>query len=279
MHTSLNPKAITMTCENLYPALYRALMEKDPARKIQETYAIYYGLRDGLYYREPTEILSVPDAGRPAAPALVAPKEVPRRRLGTREGICAMLHAIAHIEFNAINLSLDAAYRFQQMPEAYYRDWIRVAKEEAYHFSLIAGRLEQLGSHYGAFTAHGGLWQACVDTEYDVMVRMALVPRVMEARGLDVTPLIQEKLRHHGETHTARLLDIIYRDEQGHVAIGSHWFKHCCAERNLPYRETFAELLSGYLKATIKGPFNVEARLQAGFDDLEIAMLEEIAEQ
>ena len=190
-----------------------------------------------------------------------------------------MLHAIAHIEFNAINLSLDAAYRFQQMPEAFYRDWIRVAKEEAYHFSLIAGRLEQLGSHYGAFTAHGGLWQACVDTEYDVMVRMALVPRVMEARGLDVTPLIQEKLRHHGETHTARLLDIIYRDEQGHVAIGSHWFKHCCAERNLPYRETFAELLSGYLKATIKGPFNVEARLQAGFDDLEIAMLEEIAEQ
>ena len=182
MHTSLNPKAITMTCENLYPALYRALMEKDPARKIQETYAIYYGLRDRLYYREPTEVLSVPDAGRPAAPALVAPKEVPRRRLGTREGVCAMLHAIAHIEFNAINLSLDAAYRFQQMPEAYYRDWIRVAKEEAYHFSLIAGRLEQLGSHYGAFTAHGGLWQACVDTEYDVMVRMALVPRVMEAR-------------------------------------------------------------------------------------------------
>ena len=268
-----------MTCENLYPALYRALMENDPARKIQETYAIYYGLRDGLYYREPTEVLSVPDAGRPAAPALVAPKEVPRRRLGTREGVCAMLHAIAHIEFNAINLSLDAAYRFQQMPEAYYRDWIRVAKEEAYHFSLIAGRLEQLGSHYGAFTAHGGLWQACVDTEYDVMVRMALVPRVMEARGLDVTPLIQEKLRHHGEINTARLLDIIYRDEQGHVAIGSHWFKHCCAERNLPYRETFAELLSGYLKATIKGPFNVEARLQAGFDDLEIAMLEEIAEQ
>ena len=267
-----------MHSENLYPALYRALMENDPARKIAQTYAIYYGLRDGLYHREPTGVQSVPDAGRPQHPELVAPKDVPRRRLGTRDGICAMLHAIAHIEFNAINLSLDAAYRFQHMPEDFYRDWIRVAKEEAYHFSLISGRLEELGSHYGAYTAHGGLWQACVDTEHDVMVRMALVPRVMEARGLDVTPAIQEKLRQHGEERTARLLDIIYRDEQGHVAIGSHWFKHCCAERQLPYRETFAELLSGYLKATIKGPFNVEARLQAGFDDLEIALLEELAD-
>lgn len=267
-----------MTTENLYPALYRALMENDPARKIQQTYAIYYGLRDGLYHRDATEVLSVPDAGRPSAPELVAPKDVASRRLGSREGICAMLHAIAHIEFNAINLSLDAAYRFQNMPEDFYRDWIRVAKEEAYHFSLITQRLEALGSHYGAFNAHGGLWQACVDTEHDVMVRMALVPRVMEARGLDVTPLIQKKLQQHGEARSARLLDIIYRDEQGHVAIGSHWFKHCCAERGLPYRETFAELLSNYLKATIKGPFNVEARLQAGFDDLELAMLAEIAE-
>ena len=268
-----------MNTENLYPALYRALMETDPARKIQQTYALYYGLRDGLYHREPTPVLSVPDAGRPAAPELVAPKDVPRRRLGSREGLCAMLHAIAHIEFNAINLSLDAAYRFQHMPEDFYRDWMRVAKEEAYHFSLITQRLQELGSDYGAFPAHGGLWQACVDTEHDVMVRMALVPRVMEARGLDVTPLIQEKLRQQGELRSARLLDIIYRDEQGHVAIGSHWFKHCCSERGLPYRETFAELLSTYLKATIKGPFNVEARLQAGFDDLEMTLLAEIAEQ
>ena len=268
-----------MNTENLYPALYRALMETDPARKIQQTYALYYGRRDGLYHREPTPVLSVPDAGRPAAPELVAPKDVPRRRLGSREGLCAMLHAIAHIEFNAINLSLDAAYRFQHMPEDFYRDWMRVAKEEAYHFSLITQRLQELGSDYGAFPAHGGLWQACVDTEHDVMVRMALVPRVMEARGLDVTPLIQEKLRQQGELRSARLLDIIYRDEQGHVAIGSHWFKHCCAERGLPYRETFAELLSTYLKATIKGPFNVEARLQAGFDDLEMTLLAEIAEQ
>lgn len=266
-----------MNTENLYPAVYRALMTTSPSEKIQQTYALYYGWCDGLYHREVTEVLSVPDAGRPKLPELVSPKDVPRRRLGTPEGIKAMLHAVAHIEFNAINLALDATYRFQNMPDTYYRDWLKVAKEEAYHFSLMSQRLAELGGQYGDYPAHAGLWEACVETEYDVMVRMALVPRVMEARGLDVTPHIQEKLRGVGENRTARLLDIIYRDEQGHVAIGSHWFKTCCAERQLDYRETFAELLSGYLRAKIKGPFNIEARLQAGFDDLEMAMLEEMS--
>lgn len=264
---------------NLYNALYRALMTNDPNEKIRQVYAIYYAYRDGLYTRDPCAVVSVPDAGRPSKPELVAPKDVPRRRMGTIEGLQAMLHAIAHIEFNAMNLSLDAAYRFQNMPEEFYRDWIRVAKEEAYHFSLIEGRLRELGAQYGDFPAHAGLWEACVETEYDVMVRMALVPRVMEARGLDVTPQIQEKLRQVGEERTARLLDIIYRDEHGHVAIGSHWFKYCCENRNLNYRETFAELLTGYLRNKIKGPFNMQARLQAGFDDLEMAMLEEIGAQ
>ncbi|SUO95619.1 ferritin-like domain-containing protein [Suttonella ornithocola] len=268
-----------MCTENIYPAIYHALMLSNPADKIREAYQLYYGWCDKLYHREPTEILSVLDAGRPIVPKLVAPKDVPRRRMGTLEGLQAMLHAVAHIEFNAINLALDAAYRFQNMPEQFTHDWLKVAKEEAYHFSLITSRLEQLGAKYGDFPAHAGLWEACVETEHDVMVRMALVPRVMEARGLDVTPQIQEKLRSVGEARTAKLLDIIYRDEHGHVAIGSHWFKYCCAERELPYRETFEQLLSGYLRAKIKGPFNIEARLQAGFDDLEMAMLENLGQK
>lgn len=267
-----------MLTDDFYTAVYQALMTKNPAEKVQQVYAIYYGLQDGLYHREPCEVRSVPDAGRPDAPILVSPKDVPRRRLGTIEGLQAMLHAVAHIEFNAINLALDAAYRFQKMPDDFYTDWIQVAKEEAYHFTLIEMRLHALGAKYGDFPAHAGLWEACVETEHDVMVRMALVPRVMEARGLDVTPLIQEKLRAVGEVRTARLLDVIYRDEHGHVAIGSKWFKYCCTERHLPYRKTFSELLTNYLRAKIKGPFNIEARLQAGFDDLEMAMLETISE-
>ncbi|UJF25399.1 ferritin-like domain-containing protein [Suttonella sp. R2A3] len=263
---------------SLYEAIWRTLTDNEVNRKLKDAYKLHYAYRDGLLHREATEVRSLPDAGRPAKPALVLPRDVPRRRLDTNEGVCAMLHAIAHIEFNAINLALDAAYRFQNMPDAYYHDWLLVAKEEAYHFSLIVERLEALGSYYGAFPAHDGLWQACVDTEYDVMVRMALVPRVMEARGLDVTPGIQRKLRQHGETRSADLLDVIYRDEHGHVAIGSKWFKYCCAERGLDYRETFADLLSNYLKTRIRGPFNLEARLQAGFDDLEMAMLEEISQ-
>lgn len=261
---------------NFYLEVKNALQNTDPTSKIADTFRIFHSYQDGLYYREPTDVISILDAGRPKKPLLVAPKDVPNRKLTTSEGIAAMLHAIMHIEFNAINLSLDAAYRFQNMPENYYRDWILVAKEESYHFLLLNHRLNQLGYQYGDFPAHGGLWQACVDTQHDVMVRMALVPRVMEARGLDVTPLIQKKLRQNGENQTADLLNIIYRDEQNHVAIGSHWFKYCCQLRNLDYRQTFAELLSTYLKATIKGPFNLEARLKAGFDDLEMAMLENI---
>lgn len=279
-HGGLNLTLWLLTMPNqLYPAVYTALTNNDINDKIKQVYALHYAWRDGLLVREDFPVTTLTEPGRPPYPKLVAPKDVARRRLGSRDGLCAMLHAIAHIEFNAINLALDAAYRFQHMPDDYYSDWLLVAKEEAYHFTLISDRLAQLGSHYGAFDAHDGLWQACIDTEYDVMVRMALVPRVMEARGLDVTPGIQKKLRQHGETRSAELLDVIYRDEHGHVAIGSKWFKYCCAERGLDYRETFAELLSSYLKARVKGPFNLEARLQAGFDDLEMAMLEDLAAQ
>ncbi len=198
-----------------------------------------------------------------------------RRGLGSKKGHQAMLHAIAHIEYNAINLALDAVYRFREMPYQYYIDWMQVAYEEAQHFALIAERMTELGCQYGDFPVHAGLWTMCVDTEHDVLIRMALVPRVMEARGLDVTPKIQQKLTSIGDVKSVEMLNIIYRDEIGHVAIGSHWFKYCCQQRKLNVYKTFRQLLKTYLKNGMNTEFNSEARLQAGFDDMELALLAE----
>ncbi|PID65968.1 MAG: hypothetical protein CR975_05235, partial [Gammaproteobacteria bacterium] len=161
------------------------------------------------------------------------------------------------------------------MPYQYYIDWLKVAHEEAYHFSLIAKRMAELDCQYGDFPVHAGLWAMCVDTEDDVLIRMALVPRVMEARGLDVTPKIQKKLQGIGDTASIAMLDIIYQDEIGHVAIGSRWFKYCCRQRNLSVYKTFRQLLKTYLKNGIDTEFNSEARLQAGFDDMELALLQD----
>ena len=172
------------------------------------------------------------DAGesRPSRPQLVSPKELTRRGLGTKEGHAALIHSLCHIEFNAINLALDAVYRFRGMPESYYGDWWKVAKEEAYHFDLLRKHLSSLGYTYGDFVAHNGLWQAALDTAHDPLVRMALVPRVLEARGLDVTPGIMKRLQEMGDQRAVEILKIIHRDEIGHVAIGSRWFKFLCQQ-------------------------------------------------
>ncbi|MGY0399692.1 MAG: ferritin-like domain-containing protein [Ostreibacterium sp.] len=204
---------------------------------------------------------------------LTALSNMQRRGIGTKQGHQSLLHAIAHIEYNAINLALDAVYRFRDMPYSYYVDWMKVANEEAYHFSLIASRMAELGCQYGDFPCHGGLWAMCVDTEHDVMIRMALVPRVMEARGLDVTPKIQTKLKNIKDIASVKLLDIIYQDEIGHVAIGSKWFKYCCKQRGLNTYQSFRKLLKTYLKNGMNVEFNEKARLQAGFDDMELALL------
>lgn len=157
-----------------------------------------------------------------------------------------MMHAIAHIEFNAINLALDAVQRFEGMPEQFYADWLRIADEEAYHFELIRAHMRQLGADYGDHNAHSGLWEMCEKTAHDVLIRMALVPRVLEARGLDVTPGIQKKLTQVGDHNAVSLLDIILRDEIGHVEIGNRWFRHCCKARGLKTDETFFKLLDEY---------------------------------
>jgi uncharacterized ferritin-like protein (DUF455 family) len=214
--------------------------------------------------------------GCPARPELVHAAKVPKRSPFRPEGLAALLHAIAHIEFNAINLALDAAWRFDAMPDPYYRDWLRVASEEAYHFSLLRGLLQQLGHDYGDFSAHDSLWQMCEKTAGDVVARMALVPRTLEARGLDASPLIQAKLRqvpHPVAQEAVAVLDIILRDEIGHVAIGNHWYRWLCTRDGLDPVAHYGVLVAQYHAPKLFPPFNEAARKKAGFSDEELAWL------
>lgn len=217
-----------------------------------------------------------PLPGRPERPRLVHPARVPRRSPGTPEGLAALLHAIAHIEFNAINLALDAAWRFEGLPAMFHHDWVRVAAEEAHHFTLLADHLESLGHAYGDFEAHDGLWAMCEKTAGDVVARMALVPRTLEARGLDATPQIQAKLRQVGTPAARRaveILDVILRDEVGHVAIGNRWYRWLCEREGLDPVAHYAVLVERHAAPRLHPPFNEEARLRAGFSEAELALL------
>lgn len=209
--------------------------------------------------------------GRPLRPRLVAPQRVPRRSPFTPAGRAALLHAVAHIEFNAINLALDAVWRFAGLPEAFYRDWLRVAREEALHYTLLAEHLATLGHAYGDFDAHDGLWTMCEKTAGDVLARMALVPRTLEARGLDATPPMQDKLRAAGDLRAVAILDIILRDEVGHVAVGNGWYRWLCEREGLDPVAIHAGLAAKYGAPTLKAPFNLEARRRAGFLEPELA--------
>ena len=214
-----------------------------------------------------------PLPGRPPRPRLVAPADVPRRSPFTPEGRAALLHSVAHIEFNAINLALDAIWRFPDMPAAYYRDWTQVAAEEARHFALVSAHLESLGSCYGAFDAHDGLWSMVENTSQDVIARMALVPRTLEARGLDATPPMQERLRRAGDARAVEILGVILRDEVGHVAIGNHWYRWLCARAGLEPNSHYGVLAARHGAPRLKPPFNREARRAAGFTESELAAL------
>lgn len=211
--------------------------------------------------------------GRPQKPELVAPLDLPKRSMRTVEGRAALIHALAHIEFNAINLALDAIWRFDDMPESYYHDWLKVAGEEAYHFSLLNAHLQTFGFSYGDFAGHNSLWEMVDRTKNDVLARMALVPRTMEARGLDATPALRHKFAQIKEVRMTEILDIILRDEIGHVAIGNHWFNWLCAQRKLEPVATFAHLCKQYHAPKLKPPFNLEARRSAGFSEAELALL------
>ena len=211
--------------------------------------------------------------GRPEKPLRVAPREVGHRSMATIEGRAALIHALAHIEFNAINLALDAVWRFADMPVDFYADWVKVAAEEALHFSLLSSHLQSLGFSYGDFAAHNSLWEMAEKTTGDVLARMALVPRTLEARGLDATPGVRSKLAQVGDAAAADILDIILRDEIGHVDIGNRWYHWCCEQRGLDVLSTYQELAQRYKAPVLRGPFNLEARRQAGFMESEIAAL------
>jgi uncharacterized ferritin-like protein (DUF455 family) len=211
--------------------------------------------------------------GRPDKPLLVAPREVGHRSMATIEGRAALIHALAHIEFNAINLALDAVWRFADMPIDFYADWLKVAAEEALHFCLLSSHLQSLGFSYGDFAAHNSLWEMAEKTTGDVLARMALVPRTLEARGLDATPGVRSKLAQVGDRAAAEILDIILRDEIGHVEIGNRWYHWCCEQRSLDVLTTYQELALRYKAPVLRGPFNLEARRQAGFMESEIAAL------
>jgi uncharacterized ferritin-like protein (DUF455 family) len=211
--------------------------------------------------------------GRPARPRLVSPRELPQRGLGSAEGRIALVHAVAHIEFNAINLAWDAVYRFRGMPSDYYRDWVTVAVDEARHFRLLRARLRELGHDYGDFDAHDGLWEMAARTSAACIERMAIVPRVLEARGLDVTPAMIARLRHAGDDTTADILAVILREEVAHVAAGSRWFAWCCERDRLDPEQTFARFVAQHAGGAIRGPFNEPARRQAGFSAAELRSL------
>ncbi len=203
---------------------------------------------------------------RPPAPELLAPRDVPRRRPGSLEGRIALLHAVAHIELNAVDLHWDVIARFAHipMPPGFHDDWVKAADEESKHFNLICDRLEAMGSHYGALPAHAGMWRAAEDTADDLMGRLAVVPMVLEARGLDVTPGMIALFRRHGEEETAEALEVIYGEEVGHVAYGSKWFHFLCGRHELDPKDAFHALVRRYFHSPLRPPFNEEKRAEAG---------------
>ncbi len=257
----------------------RALRDDDPATKADAVRALYkeaMAMPDAEVPLPPSSVEPVPDPGRPARPELVAPRDVPKRGPATPEGRASMAHSFAHIEFNAMNIGLDACYRFDDMPAGFYRDWLSVARDEAKHFELLDTYLRERGYEYGAFPAHASLWETVHGTEHDVLVRMALIPRVLEARGLDVTPGIQRKLAQYDDQPLIDILDVIYTEEIEHVHIGTRWFRYACEQRDVDPRTTFRELLQQYMSGRIRGPYDEFGRKAAGFTDGEMQDLKDM---
>lgn len=246
-----------------------------PADKAQAARRLFDAAQAGLAL-DAQRVFEQPPAlpGRPDRPRLVPTLQVPKRSPFTTEGRAALLHAIAHIEFNAINLALDAIWRFPGMPEDFYRDWLKVAAEEALHFTLLNEHLQTLNCSYGDFDAHDGLWTMAERTAGDVLARMALVPRTLEARGLDATPPLQAKFARAGDLRAVEILEVILRDEIGHVEIGNRWYRHLCQERGLDPIGLYPQLVAQYEAPRLRPPFNIAARSAAGFSAEELAYLQ-----
>jgi len=251
------------------------LAEPDAVRKAEGVRQLAQAWRAGQMQLDSIAALAGSQAipGRPDKPELVSPLAVKRRGMNTPEGRAALIHALVHIEFNAINLALDAIWRFTGMPRDYYTDWLQVADEEALHFILLSGHLQQSGYAYGDFTGHSSLWEMADKTRHDVLARMALVPRTMEARGLDAVPAVRAKFAQVGDKAVVAILDVILRDEIGHVAIGNRWYGFLCEQCDLEPLETYARLAREYAAPVLRGPFNLPARRAAGFSEAELSAL------
>ena len=259
----------------LRAAALECLLVIEPAVKAAKVAALADAWRAGAATLDPDCALTVSGGvpGRPDRPELVPPRLVGRRSMATLEGRAMLVHALAHIEFNAVNLALDALWRFTGMPAQYYSDWLRVAEEEAKHYSMLSAHLQVLGYQYGDFIAHDSLWEMVEKTSDDIVARMALVPRTLEARGLDAIPPLRAKLAQAGDLAAAEILDVILHDEVGHVEIGNRWYSYLCEQRGFDPRSTYDELAVRYRAPTPKGPFNLEARRRAGFTEAELAYL------
>jgi len=271
-HTVL---ATLVATHDLSTVTLAALLESHPDAKVARVHHLARAWQAGQVTIDPQAgaALNIEDPGRPERPQLVAPHALAHRGLGSAQGRIALLHAVAHIEFNAINLALDAAYRFRGLPPSFYADWIGVADDEARHFEMLTGRLAELGANYGDLPAHNGLWEMAVRTASDPIARMALVPRVLEARGLDVTPGMIARLRAVGDTTSAAILGVILDEEVEHVAIGSRWFAWLCKRAGIDPEVTFARLLGEVSPAALRGPLNHVQRRAAGFSEAELRLL------
>ena len=256
--------------KSLRSAVLGPLLEADAVRKAEAALA----LDMDLPVDADTEIDAPPGIpGRPAKPELIAHSQLVQRSVALLEGRAALIHSIAHIELNAIDLALDIVWRFPGMPEEFYRDWVSIATEEARHFTLLRNHLVSIGFDYGSFQAHNGLWEMAEKTNGDLLARIALVPRTLEARGLDASPMVKKKLVSVGDHKAGAILDVILREEIGHVAVGNRWYRYLCAQRGLDPVATYAELSERYKAPHLRGPFNLEARRAAGFDEEELAAL------
>jgi len=281
---SVKAPCISLDCMS---AVEQVLLQNDPELKANHSIALHEqwqslstdARRSVLAKGTSSVVVKLDEPGRPAKPELVDAKLLARRGLGSQAGRTALLHSLAHIEFNAINLALDAVYRFREVPVDYVTDWLKVAGDEGEHFLLVANRLKTLGSFYGELNAHTGLWDMARRTDHDVLVRMALVPRILEARGLDVAPPMIKKLEAQGDHDSAAILKRIYTDEITHVEIGNRWFRYVCESRALDGAAVFRDLLAGPSSAYLRSPFNDEARLQAGFSAEEMQVIRDMEEQ
>jgi len=262
--------------KNVFEFAEACLHNSSIDEKFALTHQARHALDSGeLSFISDQPVMSIAKVKFPDKPILLAPRDMPKRKLGTVEGVAAFFHAIAHVEFVAIYLAWDMLYRFRGMPVQFYQDWLRIADEEAQHFALIRTHLLALHVAYGDLPAHSGLWDHAKDTADDLLARLAMVPRCMEARGLDVTPAIIAKFRQLGDDSSVALLNRILTDEVGHVERGSYWFKYVCEQQGFEPESKYRQLIKQYyLGGKPKGPFNREMRIIAGFSNAELDWLE-----